>query len=61
MQVTWSDINSKENDSTTSKDARYDPNDFLAFVALVESIRDSDCDSESDDELTDDYKIYFYE
>ena len=55
MQATWSDTNSKESASTTSEDARYDANDFLAFVAFVESVNDSD----SDDELTDEQRVEF--
>ena len=50
MQATWSDTNSKESASTTSQDARYDPNDLLAFIASVESVHVSNCDSDSDDD-----------
>ena len=42
MQSTWSDTNYEESGSTTFEDAKYDPNDFLAFVASVESMHDSD-------------------
>ena len=51
-QATWSDIYSKESASSTSKYARCDPNDFLAFIASIESVDDSD--SDSDNELTND-------
>ena len=36
MHVTWSDIDSKESASIASKDAKYDPNDLLAFIASME-------------------------
>ncbi|KAL6315634.1 hypothetical protein AAG906_003738 [Vitis piasezkii] len=46
--------------SITSKDARYDPNDLLAFIASKESIHGSDCDSDSDDdEFTDEQRVEF--
>ena len=32
----------------------YDPNDFLAFIASMESVNACDCDSDSDDEFTND-------
>ena len=60
MQATWSDIDFEESGFTTSEDARYDPNDFLAFVASMESMHDSECDSDSDDEFTDDQKLFFF-
>ena len=44
MQATWKDIDSKESDSTTSKDAWYEQNDFLAFVVSLNFVHDSDCD-----------------
>ena len=53
MQATWSDTDFEENDFTTFGDVRYDPNDFVAFVANVESMHDSQCDSDSDDEFND--------
>ncbi|RVW75301.1 hypothetical protein CK203_055369 [Vitis vinifera] len=59
MQATWSDIDSEESGSTTSNDARYDPNDFLTFIASMESMHDSDCDCDSDDEFIDDKKSTF--
>ena len=36
MHATWSDINFEESASGASKDARYDPNDFLAFIVSME-------------------------
>ena len=59
MQATWSNIDSEESASTTFEDARYDPNDFLAFIASVEFVYDSDCDNDSDDEFTDDQRVEF--
>ena len=48
MQSTWSETNYEESGSTTFEDAKYDPNDFLAFVASVESMHDSECDSDNE-------------
>ena len=60
MQVTWSDIDSEESASIASENARYDPNDLLAFIASKESIHGSDCDSDSDDdEFTDEQRVEF--
>ncbi|RVW88755.1 hypothetical protein CK203_034703 [Vitis vinifera] len=60
MKATWSDTNSEESATTTSQDARYDPNDLLAFIASVESVHDSNCDSDSDDnEFTDERRAEF--
>ena len=59
MQATWSDTDYEESDSTTSEDERYDHNDFLAFVAFVESMHDIQCDSDSDDGFTNDQKAPF--
>ena len=59
MQATWSDTNFEENDSTTSEDAKYNPNDFLAFIAFMGSMHDNECDSDSDDEFTNDQKVIF--
>ena len=54
IQATWSDTNSEESATTTSQDARYDPNDLLAFIASVEFVHDSDYDCDShDDEFID--------
>ena len=50
IQATWSDNDSKESASIASEDARYNPNDLLAFIASMESVHDSDCDSNSDDD-----------
>ena len=41
MQATWSEIDSKESDSTIVEDARYKQNDYLAFVAFVDSMHDN--------------------
>ena len=58
MQATWSDSNSKESASTTSEDARYDSNDMLAFVAFMEPVNDTNCDSDSDDdEFTNEQRV----
>ena len=54
MQATWSNTNSEESASTTSEDARYDPNDLLAFIAFMELVHDSD-----DDEFTDEQRVEF--
>ena len=54
MQATWSDTNFEEIASTTSEDAKYDQNDFLAFVTSVEFVHDNECDSNNDDEFTND-------
>lgn len=37
MQATWSERDSEESYSMTSKDVKYDQNDFLAFVASIDS------------------------
>ena len=47
--------NSKEGASIAFEDARYNLNDFLAFIASVESMHDSDCD----DEFIDDQNVEF--
>ena len=58
MQTKWSDTNYEESASIASKDARYDPNDLLAFVASIEFVHDSDCDCDShDDEFTDEQRV----
>ena len=57
MQATWSDINSEESGSITSEDARYDPNAFLAFIASMESVHDSEYDG--DDKFTNNQKAAF--
>ena len=38
----------------TYEDARYDPNDFLAFIAFM---HDSDYDTDSDDEFINEKKV----
>ena len=53
MQATWSDTDFETSASTTSEDARYDPNDFLTFIASMEFVNDNDCDSDNDYEFTD--------
>ena len=50
MQASWSDNDFKESGSTTYEDEKYDPNDFLAFIASMESMHDSDRESDCDDE-----------
>ena len=42
MQVTQRDVNSNKGDSMTSKDHIYEQNDFLAFVASIESMHETD-------------------
>ena len=59
MQATWSDIDYKESASIAYEDARYSLSDFLAFIASMESMHDSGCDSDSDNEFTDDQKAEF--
>ena len=59
MQGTWSDTNFEEIASTTSEDAKYDHNDFLAFVTSVEFVHDNEWDSNNDDEFTNDWKTDF--
>ena len=48
-------MDSKESESLASENARYNPNDFLAFIASVESMHDNDID----DEFTDYQKAEF--
>ncbi|KAL6346210.1 hypothetical protein AAG906_027961 [Vitis piasezkii] len=55
LKATWSDTDSKESESLASKNARYNPNDFLAFIASAESMHDNDID----DEFTDYQKAKF--
>ena len=42
MQATWSNTDSGVSDSTTSKDARYEHNDFLALIASVNFEHETD-------------------
>ena len=51
IQETWSDTDFEDSVSTTSEEEMYDLNDFLSFIAFVEFVYDSDCDS--DDEFID--------
>ncbi|KAL6348133.1 hypothetical protein AAG906_039581 [Vitis piasezkii] len=53
------DIDFEESTSTAFKDARYNPNDCLAFIASVEFVHDNDYDSDRDDEFTDEQKAEF--
>lgn len=53
MQATWSERDYEESYSMTSKDVRYDQNDFLAFVASIDSMHDSDCYSDSECDYND--------
>ncbi|KAL6315963.1 hypothetical protein AAG906_014888 [Vitis piasezkii] len=55
MQATWRDANYEDSNFTTFEDARYDPNDFLAFTASVKFVHDSD----SYNEFTNDQKAKF--
>ena len=58
MQATQSDTDSKESVSIASEDARYDPNDLLAFIASVEFVHDSDYDCDShDDEFIHEQRV----
>ena len=50
MQAIWSDTDFDESDSTTSKDVRYNQNDFLTFVAFIDLEHDSDCECEYSNE-----------
>ena len=62
MQTTQSDTDFEESISTTSKDARYDSNEWLPFIASMESMHDSDCDCDSDDdEFTDEQRTKFFD
>ena len=64
MQVIWSDSYFEDNASTTFEDARYDPNDMLAFVASIEHENNSYCDSDSDindGEFTDEQRAKFFD
>ncbi|KAL6350146.1 hypothetical protein AAG906_004084 [Vitis piasezkii] len=47
---------------TTSKDVRYDLDDLLAFIASIESMNDTNCDSDNDsddDEFIDEQRAKF--
>ena len=59
MQATLSDTNYEESASTASKDAKYNPNDMLAFVASLKPMNDTGCDSE-DDEFTNEQRVEFF-
>ena len=50
MLAAQSDIDSNLSDSIASKDTRYDQSDFLAFVASIDSMDDSESDCEFNDE-----------
>ena len=56
MQATWSATKSEESASTTSENAKYNPNDLLAFIASMEFVHDSDSD---DDEFIDEQRAEF--
>ena len=56
MQATWSDTDSEKSASTTSKAAKYDPDDFLAFITSMKSVHDSDSD---DKEFIDEQEAEF--
>ena len=55
MQATWSNTDSKESASIAFEDARYDPNDLLAFTAFMELVHDGD----DDDEFTNEHRAKF--
>ena len=57
MKATWSDIDSEESASIAFEDAKFDPNDFLTFIASMEFVNDSDYDSDSDDEFTNEQRV----
>ena len=62
MQATWSDSDFEHSASTTFEDARYNPNDMLAFVAFMKHENDSNCDSDGGhDEFTDEQKVKFFD
>ena len=46
MQATWSDTDFEESASITFENARYYPDDLLAFITSVEYVYDSDCDND---------------
>ena len=41
VQATWSDTYSSESDSMTFEDTRYEKNDYLNFIASVDSKHDT--------------------
>ena len=53
MKATWGDIDSEESASIAFEDAKFDPNDFLTFIASMEFVNDNDCDTDNDYEFTD--------
>ena len=55
MQATWSDSDFEHSASTTFEDARYNPNDMLAFVVSM-----NDSNSDSDYELNS-YRVEFFD
>ena len=57
--ATWSETDFDDSASIAFEDARYDLNDFLAFIASVEFVHDSDYNSDSDDEFNDEQKAEF--
>ena len=62
LEATWSDTDFEESASTASKDARYNPNDLLAFIEFNKYVDDCDCDSDSDsddDEFIDEQMAKF--
>ena len=59
MQASWSDIDSKESDSTTFEDARYEQNDYWDFVAFVDFVYDGDSDGECECEYTNEQNATF--
>ena len=64
MEAILSDSYYEDSASTTFEDARYDPNDMLAFVASIEHENNSYCDSDSDindDEFIDEQRAKFFD
>ena len=41
VQATWSDTYSSESDSMTFEDTRYEKNDYLNFIASIDSKHDT--------------------
>ena len=56
MHAIWSDTYFDESDSMTSKDVRYNQNEFLTFVAFIDLVHDSDCECE----YTNEQNVVFF-
>lgn len=46
MQATWSDTNFGKSDSMTSKDERYEQNDYLDFIVPIDSKHETSSECE---------------